>query len=305
MEKRTLSNEWGSIPALNEKHTIALNQARLLTNQTNPQNFNALYIEVSSHNPIEKLVHDLERELTDDTILEWYYTYIILHRFIIGSELEIKEIESSWKVGDSDIPVSKGGICEVNQRYQERWVKNMTKFEFVSFYPNQIIESTKNLECNFSGFHEVYSSVTDLRRQFKKMELRKECETSNAGLRLKHFLNVTYGITGGYKPPIKFYTHETVDVNLSHVVVARTRFMIQYLQNEFKNHVVYTGTDMIFFRHYNEISQRVESTISKDRRFNHHSFETTGIFEGIFLGRKKYLIVDDNGNITRKGIREV
>ena len=148
---------------------------------------------------------------------------------------------------------------------------------FESVYPNLI---SKICNTNLENFNIVFSKLLEL-------------YSTNKDTSLKEYINSTYGCLQNKQSII--YS------NNIHLVPKKMTSLFNEILKEFESNIIYVDTDQIFFRNFEEIEHRFESTMLSLNKYDLPYFYERSKF-GLFKSKKSY-IIEENSNIRIKGMK--
>jgi len=190
------------------------------------------------------------------------------------------------------------GTVVVNSNFANKWATNLTAVSIVSAYPTEILKLSNSSICTHSNFHSIFSRAKDLRIELKHAQIENNQDYSNANLVLKIFINYVFGMIASNKSPLKFnsFNADRIPFNVNRI--------LHKAEQIFPGHYVYIDTDTIYFNNFNEINERFFATM-RGADYTYHSFDVEPGYQGMFVGKKQYVIRDPQGNIKVKGIRTI
>ena len=199
--------------------------------------------------------------------------------WIIKKALRIPEPEETPRLSP---------MIEVNEHFRDKWIADLTEVSFDALYPHEINRLLKTCKSSLPSLDSVFQLAIDMRTESK---LLMDTPYSDVPLRIKQFLNATYGMVGSPNSPLEF----TID--LPATLVRNTRRMMSTISTEFSSHVVNIDTDTVHFIYFSEIEYRFR------KRHSQHKFTAVRNLQGIFMGKKKCIIRNEDGTIRVRGIR--
>lgn len=179
-----------------------------------------------------------------------------------------------------------GSHIDINERESNIWHTNLSSISFFSFYPSILYHIVDDYRFNISGFNTVYKRMYELR--INKKGLSQVAYHLN-----KVWLNMAYGVLASGT------RLHSIERNIIKDVTTKGSLIMKKLQNEFIGHFIYADTDTIYYKHFNEIENRLVKIIKKypylRYEINQHS--------GIFMRKKSYILQDTDSSLSIKGIK--
>lgn len=252
--------------------------------------------------------------------------YDSIYQNIANLDPEYRSIHQVYHAGFLDfnkIPtILMGSVCELNLKYKDKWIKDITSLTFNNLYPSilsKLLEDKPGITLSPYNFKSVFDSAIEMYKFIKSQEgfniLWERFTFSGTKIEhiktlLKTFINMTFGVLVSDK---NYYG--SPDVNLANIIVSRGRMIMSNLISEFPGHYIYADTDEIYFTHFKEIENRlIDFILSKSVfRGTTHTYEHDKT--GIFFAKKKLIIADkkkrtsmDEGlvleNVKLRGIKQ-
>ena len=219
----------------------------------------------------EKLRRVLEKEYSENKLTDFLIKTQKVYE-VLGYDFTINK-----KYVDGDRPFI-GCKIWINEDYANCPISNIECIRFDLAFPTIYCKLVKT---NLHSFNDVYSKLIGMYWEDKDPILTK-------------YINMVYGCTSNINCEI--YSNNV------RIVPIKMNALLSKIINEFKGHVIYVDTDMIFFRNFDEIKERFENYLAK---INTHklTYTTEKTNFGIFKGIKNYIIEED-GNLRLYGMKQ-
>jgi DNA polymerase elongation subunit (family B) len=201
--------------------------------------------------------------------------------------------DSSLEARQSD--TFHGGLIELNKQFTNKVIENVVSITFTGFYPSLIINHKAEISTMIGHaeiYEEVYNTYKNASSEQKKDQAYKD---------IKEYVNVTFGILANNKPG------RLIRSAIDMVSIPRKgRMIIQALLNEFEGHYIYADTDSVYFSRYNEIEDRLQEHLDRVLKKNKYfGVEIEKYDMGLFIAKKRYLLIDEHGNRIYKGLKVI
>jgi len=180
---------------------------------------------------------------------------------------------------------------DLNPKFENFHIKNITEFTICSYYPTLIINDDVNEISNYIGMKSVYE---DLYLEYLKNRIG--ISKLELDVMIKKYINSVFGILGGNNNLIR----SNIDLNS---ITEKGRLIMSEIQNKFSNNFIYSDTDCIYFYNYDDIKDELSDYI--ETNYNYLRTCVDFYHSGIFLSKKRYILYDEDLNILiKKGIRD-
>lgn len=219
----------------------------------------------------EKLRRVLEKEYSESKLTDFLIKTQKVYE-VLGYDFTINK-----KYVDGDSPFI-GGKIWINEDYANYPISNIECIRFDLAFPTIYCKLVKT---NLHSFNDVYSKLIDMYREHKDPILMK-------------YINMVYGCTSNINCGI--YSDDV------RIIPVKMSILLSKIINEFKGHVIYVDTDIIFFRNFDEIKERFENYLAQINTYNLTYITKKSNF-GIFKGIKNYIIEED-GNLRLYGMKQ-
>ena len=172
-------------------------------------------------------------------IFDKEYSTSKLEDFTIKTQKVYEMFNYDFKLKSRNFTTNEsiGGKVWLNEKYTLLPISNITILTFESVYPNLI---SKICNTNLENFNIVFSKLLEL-------------YSTNNYTSLNEYINSTYGCLQNKQSII--YS------NNIHLVPKTLTSIFNKLVKEFESNIIYIDTDQIFFRNFEEIKHRFESTM--------------------------------------------
>lgn len=198
-----------------------------------------------------------------------------------------------------------GMMCELNDRFKDKWVLNTRQLEFNSIVPSimhhHFTKTPENYQFTLNNFPLIYTKMYDMRKALKKLSINDykpytKSYINELPLFVKCFLNTTYGILYSKRSYIRCKSNYTLQLSHS------TRRVMTIIRSEFPGNVIYIDCDTIYLAHYKDIENRLVTLLDKKYPYLSYDVEVVDIF---LQNKKKYTLRDSNGHMKYVGIHPI
>jgi len=245
--------------------------------------------QIANQHKFDSLLDIFKIDLQDLHIVEKFFITTCVLCIHKNGYLKIENIDCDE--GKSYI----GGLVELNDKFKNKVIENLTSVEFLSIYPSLILNHKEEI-CNIEGFKSVYEDIFNSYRELS-IEDKKQDHAQEA----KKYMNMVFGMLGSSCPDSYFKSK----INLSSITL-KAKMILKSLISKFEGHWVYADTDSIYFARYEEIEFRLEEELNKIMdRYNYLKADVEIHGYGIFIAKKKFLLVERDCSRKVKGLRIV
>jgi len=253
---------------------------------------NELYLEACfliKNNKTESLIDIFKIDLNDSYLNpeKFYMRTVML--MIKHNKYFVKRDKLDYEY--PKFPNISGGYVELNSKYTNVIINNITQLTFNNFYPNVMSNSLEEFS-NIEGYKEMYSDL------IKEYSNDKKNYSIDHRTRAKTYINSLYGCMLAFND--NAYIKASKDMSF---VTKKSRYLIKKIASEFSGHLIYADTDSLFFIHYEEIQSRLEESFSNI--ISKYNISKDVYNSGFFLSPKKYFLLDENNNQIIKGIKTI